>query len=488
MKLLRIGDVDVWQFDDLVVHKDASRGKLAFSVNPGSFRVGGSLILRTETAVAQSLTDNADNSIYLTATGVVTISTNGFPNPSATPHVPLAIVTTANGTFSESDIADCRGRMLFQLASGMTAVQANALTGGASADALHGHSVLGYGDGSDGNVTLTAGTTTLTADKFYDTLTLDATAGDVILACAGYRVFAKTAIVRSDASANNAYLRNNGGNGGNGGNAAGGSAGSAAPGGTLTAGAAGVIGGASAAGKNTATSAGNIGASGGSASARIGYGGVGAQGGTAGGGGGYAGATGAGTAGSAPGAGGAINTPATSAGWLTKATASTLGKDASLLSLPTIQPGGQSTGGSSGGGGGSNGGGSGGPSGTSGAGGGSGGSGGCVFVSAQAIVGTMFIEANGGNGGNGGTGTASSVNTGGNAGGGGGGGGGGAGGSGGLVVVVCPTVGVGVTARALAGTKGTKGLGGAGNDGGGNGADGSDGNNGNAGLVLTVTP
>lgn len=44
-----------------------------------------------------------------------------------------------------------------------------------------------YGDGSDGNVTIAAGTTTLTRDQYYDQLTVNGT-----LDCAGYRVFCKT--------------------------------------------------------------------------------------------------------------------------------------------------------------------------------------------------------------------------------------------------------------------------------------------------------
>jgi hypothetical protein len=57
--------------------------------------------------------------------------------------------------------------------------------GGAGASML-------YGDGSDGNVTIAAGTTTLTKDMLYDTLTIQ-TGGT--LNPGGFRVLARTAIV-----------------------------------------------------------------------------------------------------------------------------------------------------------------------------------------------------------------------------------------------------------------------------------------------------
>lgn len=79
----------------------------------------------------------------------------------------------------------------------------------ALADAAAARTALGvaeggiaiFGDGSDGNVTISAGTTTLTADMYYDTLTVDAGA---VLATAGFRVFCKTAAVI------NGTVRNNG--------------------------------------------------------------------------------------------------------------------------------------------------------------------------------------------------------------------------------------------------------------------------------------
>lgn len=65
-----------------------------------------------------------------------------------------------------------------------------------------------YGDGSDGNVTITGGTTTLTRDMFYDTLTVTSTG---VLVTAGYRVYCKTlctvnasGVIHNDGSAGTA--------------------------------------------------------------------------------------------------------------------------------------------------------------------------------------------------------------------------------------------------------------------------------------------
>lgn len=63
-----------------------------------------------------------------------------------------------------------------------------------------------FGDGSDGNVTISSNTT-LTTDMNYDNLTINST---FILDTAGYRIFVKGIYT------NNGTIRNNGGNGGNG--------------------------------------------------------------------------------------------------------------------------------------------------------------------------------------------------------------------------------------------------------------------------------
>lgn len=71
-------------------------------------------------------------------------------------------------------------------------------------------------DGSDGNVTISGGTTTLTRDMYYDTLTIDSTG---VLVPAGFCIFCKTACV------NNGIIEMNGGSGANGTALAGGTGG-----------------------------------------------------------------------------------------------------------------------------------------------------------------------------------------------------------------------------------------------------------------------
>src|SRR3990167_11397550 len=81
-----------------------------------------------------------------------------------------------------------------------------------------------FGDGSDGDVTITSGTTTLTRDMFYNNLVINSGA---ILVTASFRVFVKGTLT------NNGIIKNNGNAGGNGGTGvtstqgAGGSAGAA---------------------------------------------------------------------------------------------------------------------------------------------------------------------------------------------------------------------------------------------------------------------
>lgn len=70
------------------------------------------------------------------------------------------------------------------------------------------------GDGSDGDVTISSGTTTLTRDTFYNNLTVSGTG---ILNTAGFRFFVK-GVLTVDASSG-ACVTNSGGNGGDGANA-----------------------------------------------------------------------------------------------------------------------------------------------------------------------------------------------------------------------------------------------------------------------------
>ena len=112
------------------------------------------------------MTNNATNYIYLTAAGVLTKNTTGFPTPSTTPFIPLATILTASGTYdgrdsSEGgDITDYRGCGLMGVVNAATAAvlneaqaffaatdisgaEAETLTDGSNADAKHVHAVAG---------------------------------------------------------------------------------------------------------------------------------------------------------------------------------------------------------------------------------------------------------------------------------------------------------------------------------------------------------
>ena len=276
-------------------------------------------------------------------------------------------------------------------------------------------------DGSDGDVTISSGTTTLTKDMFYNNLTVNGTG---ILATAGFRVMVKGTLTVDGTSG--AKIQHNGGNGGNASGATGGLAGAAAVAGTLPVGIAGVAG-ANGRGDLGGGAAGTVGVNGAYAitTTQGSTGGTGGAGASQPGGAGGAGGTNTGTITGIP----RTIFPAFF-GWETNGTA--------------LRAFGIANGAGSGGAGGGQGGA------TSGGGGGSGASGGYVYVQAKimSLTGAGCIRANGGNGGNGGNATSNA-----------GGGGGGAGGSGGVVILVyTQKTGTG-TALASGGTKGTYGTG-----------------------------
>jgi hypothetical protein len=102
---------------DLRVYKD---GDLTFGVRAGRF-MNGPTAVNYAGASAQALTDNSLNYIYITAAGVLTINQVGFPDPSATPHVPLATVgagslsaAAVGGKYDQCDITDYRGRAMYR--------------------------------------------------------------------------------------------------------------------------------------------------------------------------------------------------------------------------------------------------------------------------------------------------------------------------------------------------------------------------------------
>jgi hypothetical protein len=204
-----------------------------------------------------------------------------------------------------------------------------------------------FGDGSDGDVTVTGGTTTLARDMFYNNLTVAASG---ILETAGYRVFVAGTF-------SNAGIVRNSGTGGSG-TAQAGNAG--APAGTLGGGADGGNGG------NTNT----VGSNGGTGASNTQLGGKGGDGGTS----------------SVPRAGGtaaASSRPAATVGgsvYYQDFYRGTFLRDLSYV---------KSTGGNGGGGGGG---------GTGGPGSGGGGGGGIVMIACATISGAGAIRANGGDG------------------------------------------------------------------------------------------
>ncbi len=307
-------------------------------------------------------------------------------------------------------------------------------------------------DGSDSDVTIASGTTTLTRDMYYNNLTVNGTG---TLATAGFKVFVKGTTTVTTAGGGGGIVCK-GGNGGNGGNAVsttGGTAGAAgAAAGTGTQTAAAVAGQAGGVGSNQGGSSGN-GTAGTTTVSNI----VASAGAAGGAGGNGSGGQAGGTAGAA---GASSSAAAIAMRDIVTASVPMIFTSATAVQRANVTPGS----GSGGGGGTANGGGGGG--------GGSGASGGHLFLATVflSITGTGAINANGGNGGNGGNGITN-----------GGGGGGGGGGNGGVATVMYVSKSGTGTITASAGTAGTKGTGTGG------GANGADGAAGTAGTVIEIT-
>ena len=274
-------------------------------------------------------------------------------------------------------------------------------------------------DGSDGNVTISSGTTTLTRDMYYNNLTVNGTG---TLVTAGYKIFVK-GLTTVDTSGGGGGINHRGGNGGNASGATGGAAGTITNGTQLSQAQDGKAGG------NGAASAGNNGSNG-VAGTTTTFNLVNSNG--------VAGGVGGSTGFYVGGIGGGGGTASSGAGIATRdiVTASNL---MVWTSATAVQRPNTTAGSGSGGGGAS-------VSGIGGGGGGSGATGGHVFLATTQldITGTGAINANGGNGGNGANGSA--------------GGGGGAGGNGGVVTVIYYSkTGTG-TITAIGGTGGVAGI------------------------------
>jgi hypothetical protein len=347
-----------------------------------------------------------------------------------------ANLTSVNPILATGEPALDQTNRQFRIGSGATGwngLTDIGATGATAEDVIY----TSFGDGSDGDVVISSGTTTLVRDMYYNNLKIS---GSGKLIPAGYKIFVKNLLDLSEAQASAID-----GNGTNGNNASGATAGAvpAAPvagsvnrGGQATAGTTGTT----AAGTQAGTSAavtGNGGASG------------------------AGGAGGAGTN-----AGGASRTATTPTGMYLRHHETKFWRGATVL------------GGGAGGPGGSAGGGSGT---TVAGGGGSGGNGGdfiaiyARYLKRSETCPQGVISVNGGNGGNGGNG--SSGNT--------GGGGGAAGGGGGYIYMVYEGL-VGTKARKFLRANG--GVGGYGGNGTGTGASGTNGTGGNSGRILLIRP
>ena len=92
-------------------------GDLTFGVEAIQWRNGDTLVTKTAQA-AQSLTDAQTNYIYYDQAGGLQVNITGFPTPSAFPHIPLATILTAGGTFAYTDITDKRQSGMFAVSSG----------------------------------------------------------------------------------------------------------------------------------------------------------------------------------------------------------------------------------------------------------------------------------------------------------------------------------------------------------------------------------
>lgn len=285
---------------------------------------------------------------------------------------------------------------------------------------------LFLGDGSDGDLNISAGTTTLTRNMYYNSVTIS---GSAVLNTNGFIIFCKTTFNKSDATS---LVHNNGATGGNASGQTAGVPGATSPGVSYGAGGPGNAGGLG--GTNSA-----IGAVGVSAPAQTGYGAPGGNGGQGG-----------------QNAAAAVGAVGGTSGAYTYYSERIVRID-HLYNL-AYKMGGQ--GGSGGGGGRSSG------LAQAGGGGAGGSGGGVVLIFCKTFIdtSTLGIQATGGKGGNGGNAPSGK-----------GGGGGGAGGGGGGFIYI---VGLDVTVGVLTVTGGAIGTGGTGLGGGATGASGTIGSTG----------
>ncbi len=127
-KLVRV----VKAINALRVYQD---GDLTFGVRPGRY-TDGQAARDYAGACGQALTNNDTNYIYLTAEGTLTVNTSGFPDAGSTPHLPLATIETAGGSYGREDITDYRGRAMLHAVTALTPAEMNVLHEWADAGGL----------------------------------------------------------------------------------------------------------------------------------------------------------------------------------------------------------------------------------------------------------------------------------------------------------------------------------------------------------------
>ncbi len=106
---------------ELRVFKD---GDLTYGVRAGLYMYGDNTISYAG-STGNAVTDDATNYVYLTATGTLTINITGFPNPSATPHIPLAVLIAAATEVDLTNITDYRGRAIWSVPGAVPALLDN---------------------------------------------------------------------------------------------------------------------------------------------------------------------------------------------------------------------------------------------------------------------------------------------------------------------------------------------------------------------------
>ncbi len=96
---------------DLRVYPDAA---MTCGVRAGRFATANGTEVTFAGAAAVALADNATNYLALLADGTLSVTQDGWPDAASAPHVPLATIVTAGGTYGPADVTDCRGWALYR--------------------------------------------------------------------------------------------------------------------------------------------------------------------------------------------------------------------------------------------------------------------------------------------------------------------------------------------------------------------------------------